>query len=160
MAPPAASAPAGARTVALRPSGEDDTDETLWSWIGLAKRPAQRQIGPHTGAAVSPELWQATLDTLHFAGISADDPMTGVLATKWYSPPNKPDERLRVSVFVLSRALRSDSVAVTVERQVRAPDGQWQKTPVAREVVDGIDNAILLRAQQIHAARYDKTTYN
>jgi Domain of unknown function (DUF3576) len=79
--------------------------------------------------------------------------------TKWYSPPGKPDERLRVSVFILSRALRADSLAVTVDRQVRSADGQWQKAPVAMNVADGLDSAILLRARQLHAEGYRQVNY-
>jgi hypothetical protein len=139
--------------------GEPDTEATLWTVLGLAKRESDRNIGLQTGATVSPVLWQATRDTLHFAGISSEDPMTGLLLTEWYSPPGKPNERLRVSVFVLSRALRSDSVAVTVERQARSPTGQWVDTPVARDVVTGLENAILQRSRQIHAERYRDTMY-
>lgn len=148
------------RPVQQAKADDDNTDETLWTWIGLAKRDKEREIGPHTGRSVSPELWQAALDTLKFAGTSAEDPSTGLIMTKWYSPPNKLDERLRVSVFILSRALRSDSVTLTIEREVRTPTGGWQKAPVAREVVDGLDSAILQRAQQIHSARYRSSTYN
>jgi hypothetical protein len=139
--------------------GEPDTEATLWTVLGLAERESDRNSGLQTGATVSPVLWQATRDTLHFAGISSEDPMTGLLMTNWYSPPGKSNERLRVSVFVLSRALRSDSVAVTVERQARSPTGQWGDTPVARDVVSGLENAILLRARQIHAERYRDTVY-
>lgn len=137
----------------------DDTDATIWTVLGLAKRESRQRTGPQTGNTVSPELWQATHDTLGFAGMSSEDPVTGLLVTKWYSPAGKPDERLRVSVFILARALRSDSVAVTVERQVRAAGGQWQPTPVAREVPDGLDSAILQRAQQIHSEHYRETMY-
>jgi hypothetical protein len=140
-------------------ANEDNTDATLWTMLGLAKRASQRNIGPQTGAAVSPILWQATQDTLSFAGIASDDPMAGLFVTKWYSAPGKPNEQLQVSVFVLSRALRSDSVAVTVKRQVRSPTGQWSDTPVARDVVSGLENAILQRARQIHAERYRDTMY-
>jgi Domain of unknown function (DUF3576) len=160
VASPAGATPA-ARAAAQKvaSTNTDNTDETLWTWLGLAKRQSLRSSGPQTGSTVSPELWQAVLDTLNFAGISSEDPVTGLLVTKWYSPPGKPDERLRVTAFVLARALRSDSVAVTIERQVRSPDGQWQSTPVAREAVDGLDNDILQRAQQIHAKRYRETVY-
>jgi hypothetical protein len=132
----------------------DDTDATIWTVLGLAKREAERHIGPQTGDTVSPVLWQATLDTLKFAGTTSEDPMTGLLVTDWYSPPGKPQERLRVSVFILSRALRSDSISVTVERQERPASGQWHDTPVERDAVLGLENAILLRARQIHAERY------
>ncbi len=136
-----------------------DTDATLWTMLGLAKRESEKNPGPQTGDEVSPILWQAAQDTLHFAGFSSEDPMTGLLVTNWYSPPAKPNERLRVSVFILSRALRSDSVTVTVERQVRSPVGPWTDTPVARDVVTGLESAILQRARQIHAERYRETMY-
>ena len=145
--------------VAKSTADEQDTEATLWTVLGLAKRESERNVGPQTGNGVSPILWQATQDTLHFAGISSEDPMTGLLVTEWYSPPGKPNERLRVSVFILSRALRSDSVAVRVERQARSPAGQWGDTPVARDVVAGLENAILQRARQIHAERYRDTMY-
>lgn len=138
----------------------DSTDETLWTWLGLASSRPQNPVGPQTGPTVSPTLWEATHDALHFAGVNAEDPLTGVVETKWYSPPGKPDERLRVTVFILSRVLRSDSLAVTVTREVRQSDGAWRKTPVAREVVSGIDNAILLRARHLHAERYREMHYD
>ena len=135
-------------------ASDDDTDITIFTVLGLAKRETQRNIGPQTGDQVSPVLWQAAHDTLNFAGITSEDAMTGLLVTNWYSPPANRAQRLRVSVFILSRALRSDSVAVTVERQERAAAGQWRDTPVAREVVAGLETAILQRARQIHAERY------
>jgi len=130
------------------------TDQTIWTVLGMAKRDSERNIGPQTGDTVSPVLWQATLDTLNFTGRASEDPISGMYMTEWYSPRGKPNERLRVNVFILSRALRSDSVTVTVERQERAPGGQWRDTPVARDVVAGLENAILQRARQIHAERY------
>ncbi len=138
------------------PPGED-TEETIFTVLGIAKRDSERAIGPQTGNGVSPELWLATQETLHFAGTSSEDPMTGLLVTNWYSPAGKSTDRLRVSVFITSRALRSDAVAVNVERQERAPDGQWRDTAVARDVVSGLENAILQRARQIHAQRYRST---
>lgn len=139
---------------AMTAAAQDDSDETIFTVLGLAKRELQRHIGPQTGDGVSPVLWQAAHDALNFAKVSSEDPMTGLLVTDWYSPRGNPSERLRVTVFVSSRALRSDSLTVTVARQVRAPDGQWHDTPVAQDVVSGLQNDILLRARQIHAERY------
>lgn len=140
-------------------SDEPDTEATIWTVLGLAKRSAYQNVGPQTGTTVSPVLWQATLDTLDFAGVNSEDPITGLLQTKWYAPRGNPAERLRVTVFILSRALRSDSLTVTVERQVQTGGGQWQDSTVARDAVTGIENAILLRARQIHAERYRATVY-
>ena len=154
--PPAAVAPPQS-AVAAAETNEPDTEATLWTVLGLAKRPSQRAIGPQTGEQVSPELWQAALDTLHFAGTGSEDPMSGLLITDWYAPRGKTGERLRVTVFVLSRALRSDSIAVTVERQERAANGEWRATPVAKDVTTGLENAILQRARQIHVDRRQQT---
>ena len=146
--------------VAAQPAANpdaDNSDMTIFTVLGLAKRESQRNIGPQTGNQVSPVLWQAAHDTLNFTGISSEDAMTGLLVTDWYSPRSNRSERLRVSVFILSRALRSDSLSVTVERQERGPEGQWRDTPVARDVVSGLENAILQRARQIHAERYRNT---
>src|SRR5947209_2475055 len=100
-------------------ANDDDTDITIFTVLGMAKRQSRQSIGPQTGNAVSPVLWQAAQETLKFAGISSEDPMTGLLVTDWYSPPSNRTQRLRVSVFILSRALRSDSLAVNVDRQER-----------------------------------------
>jgi hypothetical protein len=143
--------------VAKSATAEPDTDATIWTALGLAKRESERNIGPQTGATVSPVLWQAALDTLNFAGFNSEDPMSGLLVTNWYAPRGKPQERLRVVVFISSRALRSDSMNVTVERQERSPAGEWRDTPVARDAVVELENAILLRARQIHGERYRNT---
>jgi hypothetical protein len=159
-APAAQPAQPGSTTTKIASLDPYGTDQTIWTVLGLAKRDAERNQGPQTGSTVSPVLWQAALDTLHFAGTSSEDPLTGVVVTNWYSPPSKPNERLRVSVFILSRALRSDSLAVTVERQVRSPAGGWTEAPISREAVADLENAVLQRARQIHAERYRNMNYN
>jgi hypothetical protein len=134
------------------------TDETLWTVLGLAKRESER-VGPLTGNTVSPVLWEAARDALGFAGFASEDPITGLLVTNWYSPAGKANERLRVSAFILSRALRSDSLSVTIDRQVGSPAGQWTDAPVSTDTVAELETAILLRARQIHAERYRSTHY-
>jgi hypothetical protein len=136
-------------------SSEDDgidTDSTIWTVLGIAKKPPRRPIGPQTGSQVSPVLYQAAHDTLNFVTMDTDDPLTGTVVTNWYSPKNKPDERFRVTVFILSRALRSDSISVTVDRQERK-GGRWVASTVERQVATNLETAILQRAQQIRAAR-------
>src|SRR4051812_6905814 len=65
--------------VATRPAVDDPqrTEETIFTVLGLTKRDSERNIGPETGRAVSPVLWEAGRDTLAFAGFSSEDPMTG-----------------------------------------------------------------------------------
>jgi hypothetical protein len=148
--PPPTAAP---QQASADPDDGMDTEATLWTMLGIAKKPSELKNAEQTGRDVSPELWQAVHDTLSFVKINEQDPMTGLIVTQWYTPKGKPDERLRVTAFVKSRALRSDSIAVSIERQVHTPDGQWQDSTIAREVVSDLENDILLRARQIHAER-------
>jgi hypothetical protein len=128
---------------------EIDTEATLWTMIGLAKKESQRDPGPKTGATVSPILWQAAVDTLSFVKFASEDPLGGSLVTDWYSPPGKPNERYKINVFILSRTLHSDSLAVTVTRQALLADGKWLETTIARKVETDLENAILERAGQL-----------
>lgn len=141
--------PANVKPVAADAPGDIDTESTIWTVLGLAKKQSVHQPGPHTGNTVSPILWQAALDTLDFTTFSSQDPLTGELVTDWYSPKEKPNERYKVNVFILSRMLRSDAVAVTVERQQQSAEGQWADSPIDRKVDDDLETAILRRAGQL-----------
>jgi hypothetical protein len=48
--------------------------------------------------------------------------------------------------------LRSDSLAVTVDRQQLSANGQWAETTIARQVETDIENAILSRSRQLKRA--------
>ncbi len=146
----------GPKPAASTSAADMDTDATLWTILGLAKENKGPPVGPHLGPQVSPSLWQAAHQALSFVKITAEDPESGMLRTDWYSPPGKPEERLRVTIYVLSIALRSDSLSVGVEREVRSPTGEWQPSTVDREVVDNLYNTILLQARHLHAEEYRK----
>ena len=140
--------PANVKAAADR-SDDIDTEATIWTVLGLAKKPSEHQPGPHTGNTVSPILWQAALDTLSFTTFSTQDPLTGELVTDGYAPQGKPNERYKIQVFVLARTVRSDAVAVTVDRQELTPSGEWKSTTIARKVEDDLEAAILRRAGQL-----------
>jgi hypothetical protein len=149
---PAAASPEPPK-FASNTTDELGTDATLWTVLGLAKKPSHVDPGPATGATVSPVLWQAVHDTLDFVRTVSEDPITGALVTDWYSPDGKPNERLRATVFILARALRSDSIAVTVDRQERSKDGRWVDSTIDRQTDDALASAILTRARQIRQER-------
>jgi hypothetical protein len=143
----------GGKQAAADPLNYDyDTDATIWTILGMAKKRSERARGPATGDRVSPVLWQAVHDTLDFVPAANEDAVTGTLATDWYSPQSKPDERFRVNVYILAWALRSDSIAVEVERQVRNPAAGWADAPVERKLVQNLEDEILRRARQLKQA--------
>ena len=140
---------ASAQRASTSEPSEIDTEATIWTVLGLAKKESERHVGPQTGSTVSPILWQATLDTLNFVTFASEDPLAGSLVTDWYSPSGKPNERYRVNVFILARPLRSDALALTVTREARLGDGNWIETTIARQVETDLENAILSRARQL-----------
>src|SRR5688572_14302950 len=61
--------------------------------------------GETPDVAVNAYLWRASLDTVAFMPVASADPFGGVIITDWYSLPETPDERFKVNVFILGRAL-------------------------------------------------------
>jgi len=101
-----------------------------------------------TGIGVSSHLWRASLDTISFMPLASADPFGGVIITDWYSPPNTPDERFKVNIFILSKELRSDGVRTSVFRQA-LDNGIWRDRAVSAETVAGLENSILTRAREL-----------
>jgi hypothetical protein len=101
------------------------------------------------GIGVNAFLWRASLDTLGFMPLASADPFGGVIITDWYSPPETPDERFKVNVYILDRQLRADGIKAAVFRQRRTPDGRWADASVEQSTVMDLENAILTRAREI-----------
>jgi hypothetical protein len=93
-------------------------------------------------------LWRGALDTLSFMPLSSADPFGGVIITDWYSPPEAPDERFKVTAYILGRQLRADGVRVSVFRQVNSR-GQWVDVPVTPDMPTALEDKILLRARDL-----------
>jgi hypothetical protein len=98
---------------------------------------------------VNSYLWRASLDTMSFLPLSTADPFGGVIITDWYSPPETPDERFKVTVYILDRELRADGLRVAVFRQVREQGGAWVEAKVDKRTARDLENAILKRARQM-----------
>src|SRR5580698_1064759 len=78
---------------------------------------------------VNSYLWHASLDTLGFMPLASADPYGGVIITDWYSAPATPDERMKLTIYILDRRLRADGLRVAVFRQTRA-GGVWADAQV------------------------------
>ena len=115
----------------------------------------KRGVGGGGGIGVNSYLWRASLDTISFMPLSSADPFGGVIITDWYTPPETPNERFKMNVYILGRQLRADGVRVALFRQNRG-DGQWSDAKIGKETVVKLENEILTRARQLRfAARTD-----
>jgi len=111
---------------------------------------------PNAGASepqlgVNSFLWRATLDTLNFMPLLSADPVGGVIISDWYAAPDKPDEHLKVTVYILDKRLRADAVKVSVFRQVRS-QGAWADAQINPDTGIKLENAILARARELRLA--------
>ncbi|WP_213474860.1 DUF3576 domain-containing protein [Thalassospira tepidiphila] len=113
------------------------------------------QQGGGSGIGVNSFLWRASLDTLSFMPLNSADPFGGVIITDWYTPPESPDERFKLTAYILGTALRSDAIKVSVFRQVSVGPNQWQDAVVEPGTVTSMEDAILTRARQL---RIDSAT--
>ncbi|MDP2699231.1 DUF3576 domain-containing protein [Thalassospira sp.] len=107
------------------------------------------QQGGGSGIGVNSFLWRASLDTLSFMPLSSADPFGGVIITDWYSPAETPNERFKITTYILGTALRSDGVRVSVFRQVRAGSDQWADAVVEPGTATAMEDSILTRARQL-----------
>jgi len=102
-----------------------------------------------TGAGVNAFLWRAALDTIAFMPLASADPYGGVVITDWRATPDNPNERFKMTVYILDPELRADGIKVAVFRQTLRVSGIWADAAVDPETPTKIENTILSRARQL-----------
>ena len=100
------------------------------------------------GIGVNSYLWRASLETVNFMPLASADPWGGVIVTDWYANPAKPDERFKVTVYILDTRLRADGVSCAVFKETKV-NGQWATAPVSPDTNVAMENAILTKARQL-----------
>lgn len=124
--------------------GSDDSDKTMDA--GPIKTDSTRLT-----LGVNSYLWHAALDTMSFMPLASADPFGGVIITDWYVAPTSPDERLKVTVYIMDRALRADGLKVVVFRQTR--NGTvWNDAAASPDTGNKLEDAILTRARELRLA--------
>jgi hypothetical protein len=101
------------------------------------------------GIGVNSYLWRASLDSIAFMPLASADPFGGVIITDWYSPPETPNERLKLNIYILGRQLRADGLKAAVFRQRRESSGDWTDAAVESRTAADLENVILTRARQL-----------
>lgn len=108
--------------------------------------------GAASAIPVNSFLWRASLDTISFMPLASADPFGGVIITDWFAPPESAGERFKMTVYILSRSLRSDGVKVAVFRQIRDGSGNWINSDVTEGTARKLEDGILARARELRVA--------
>lgn len=127
---------------------------------GLQQKHATEPVGERRGyirgasgdlktgrAQVNGYLWRAALDTVSFMPLSSVDATGGAIVTDWYTPPETPDDRFKVTILVRGEDLRSDGVKATVFRQNRDEKGGWVDAKIDENTQVDLENIILSQAR-------------
>ena len=101
-----------------------------------------------TSIGVNSYLWRAAIDTLSFAPLLQADSNGGVIVTDWYTSPQNPGERIKLTVSILDQDLRADALRVAASRQINQA-GVWVDAPVAAATVQKLEDIILTRARDL-----------
>ena len=109
--------------------------------------------GDNSGGAlpVNALLWRAALDITSFVPLDDVDTFGGTIVTEWYSLPGKPDERIKITVFVVGKELRSDAIKARIYVQQKTSSG-WGSVARDSDLERKIEDLILTRAREIRAA--------
>ena len=104
-----------------------------------------------TTIGVNAYLWRATLETLSFMPLLQADSNGGVIVTDWYSNPNNPGERMKLTVSILDQDLRADAMRVAGSRQINQ-NGSWVDAPVQAATIQKLEEIILTKARDLRRA--------
>lgn len=108
-----------------------------------------------TAIGVNGYLWRASLDAVAQLPLLSADPASGTILTDWFINPEVPNERLKIAVFVLDRALRADALKVSVTRQ-ELKSGVWINAEVRAGTELEIEDVILGGARVLRIQRIQK----
>jgi len=126
----------------------DDINKTLGKAPEENYRAADLAAAQVTTIGVNSYLWRAALDTLSFAPLAQVDSAGGVIVTDWYTNPNSPGDRVKVTATIMDANLRADALRVAASRQV-LQNGQWVEAPVTAATVQRLEEIILTKARDL-----------
>ncbi len=133
----------------FNPRTQTDSNRSVLSLFFNNNNTASNSGSGAPGVGVNSFLWHASLDTVSFMPLASADPFGGVIITDWFSPPQTPDERFKVNIFIHTRERRAAGVGASLFRQARDSKGDWVDAPVDKNTGTDLENAILARARQI-----------
>ncbi len=126
----------------------NDINKTFGKALADERRQADLAASQVTTIGVNAYLWRAALETLSFAPMAQVDSHGGVIVTDWYTDPNAPGERVKITATILDQDLRADALRVAASRQVMQ-GGQWIEAPVAAATVQKLEEIILTKARDL-----------
>jgi hypothetical protein len=102
-------------------------------------------------------LWRAALDIASYVPLDDVDTFGGSIVTEWHQPQEKPEKRLKITIFILGLELRSDAVKVQAYTQKKLGN-DWVDAGRDTALAVKLEDLILTRAREIRASSISETT--
>ena len=110
----------------------------------------------NNGLPINALLWRAALDIASFVPLDDVDTFGGSIVTEWHQPKATPDQRLKLTIFVIGRELRSDAVTVRAYIQNRLGT-EWVDSGRDEALGRKLEDLVLTRARELRAAATAET---
>ena len=124
---------------------------------GLSLSDFGNLMGSNTGGLpINALLWRASLDIVSTLPIDDVDTFGGTIITEWYSLADSPNERIKITFFVLDLELRSDAIRAQVHVQ-RQENDVWVDSGTDNALGRKLEELVLTRAREIRAAGVSET---
>ena len=93
-------------------------------------------------------LWRATLNILSFVPLISTDALSGTIITDWYANKNIQNQRLKITVYINSNELKSESIKIKVEIQ-NFKNNIWSQPLTSKSLATQIEDSILNEARNL-----------
>ncbi len=103
------------------------------------------------GLPVNALLWRAALDIASFVPLDDVDTFGGTIVTEWYQSKDSNNQRLKLSMFVIGRELRSDAITVHVYLQNKR-GAEWVDAGRDEALGRKLEGLVLSRARELRAS--------
>ena len=100
------------------------------------------------GVNVNGYLWRATLNILSVAPLISTDALSGTIITDWYANKNIQNQRLKITVYINSNELKSESIKIKVEIQ-SFKNNTWSQPLTNKSLATQIEDSILNEARNL-----------
>ena len=108
------------------------------------------------GMPVNALLWRAALDIASFVPLDDVDTFGGSIVTEWHQLKTTPNQRLKLTMFVVGPELRSDAITVRAYIQNRLGT-EWVDAGRDEALGRKLENLVLTRARELRAAATAET---
>ena len=93
-------------------------------------------------------LWRATLNILSFVPLISTDALSGTIITDWYANKNIQNQRLKITAYIKTNELKSESINIKVEIQ-NFKNNIWSRPLTSNSLATQIEDSILNEARNL-----------